>query len=122
MSDPRPRLLAAESLPLARVSALLGEVERAGHELTPEQLAEALGMLARLEALFSIRLNGSAQGAAEEPDRLLTAEEAAERLGIAADTLYRKAKRFPFTVRLGYQVRFSAAGLERFIRARQGKP
>ncbi len=123
MSDSRLRPIAAERAPLSRVSALLGEVESAGQELAPEQLAEALGMLARLEALLSIRLNGSAGSAVSaEPDRLLTADEAAQRLALSPDTVYRKASRLPFTVRLGHQVRFSAAGIERFIRSRQGKP
>ncbi len=123
MSDSRPRPIAAEHLPISRVSELLGEVESAGRELAPEQLAEVLGMLARLEALLLIRLKGSAGAAGDAvPDRLLTAEEAAARLALSPDTLYRKAKRLPFTVRLGHQVRFSAAGIERFIRSRQGKP
>jgi excisionase family DNA binding protein len=52
-------------------------------------------------------------------DHLLTANEAAARLGISTDNLYRKARSLPFTVRVGpRQLRFSATGIERWIRRR----
>lgn len=112
-----PRILAARAL------VLLRDLEAAGKELAPEQLAEALGQLERVKALLWLRLQAVGQNVGPaEPDKLLTAEAAAERLAMAPDTLYRKAKRLPFTVRLGHQVRFSSSGIERFIRARQGKP
>ena len=56
-------------------------------------------------------------------DSLLTVEQAAERLAMKPDYLYRNSDGFPFTVRLTPgQLRFSAAGLERFIRERMVKP
>lgn len=52
-------------------------------------------------------------------DNLLNVKQAAARLSVTEDWLYRHAQRLPFTVRLGPgQVRFSAAGIERFIRTR----
>ena len=58
--------------------------------------------------------------AAKEEDRLLTVEKAAHKLGASEDWLYRNAKKLPFTVRNGRQVRFSERGIDRWIRARQG--
>jgi hypothetical protein len=55
--------------------------------------------------------------APSDGDRLLTAE----RLGVTKDYLYRN-KNLPFAVRLGPgQLRFSAAGIDRYIKARMGK-
>jgi excisionase family DNA binding protein len=54
-------------------------------------------------------------------DHLLDVEEAARRLGTSQDYLYRNAKKLPFTVRIGSRLRFSARGIDRFIRARQGR-
>jgi hypothetical protein len=59
----------------------------------------------------------------EVPDheRLLDVDEAARRLGVSPDWLYRRAGKVPFTVRLGRTLRFSAQGLVRYIRQRQGR-
>ena len=52
-------------------------------------------------------------------DRLLTAEEVAERLQRSADWVYRQAKYWPFTRRLTRRtVRFSEAGLTRWLELR----
>ena len=58
----------------------------------------------------------------QEGDVLLDVGEAAERLGTSKDWLYRHAKNLPFTVSVGpRQLRFSARGLARYIRSRQGR-
>ena len=50
-------------------------------------------------------------------DRLLTMDEAATVLKTTKDYLYRHWKEFPFTARLSpRQLRFSAKGIERYIR------
>jgi excisionase family DNA binding protein len=55
--------------------------------------------------------------ASPEGDRLLTVDEAAERLSVSKDWLYRAE--VPFAVRLGPgQLRFSAEGLARYIKNR----
>ena len=103
-----------------RLSTLVAELEAVGRDLPPEKVAVALGELERVKALLTIRL--TAQAPPSDPDRLLTVEQAADRLGIAQDTLYRKARSLPFAVRLpSRQVRFSAAGIEKFIRSRLGR-
>jgi hypothetical protein len=62
------------------------------------------------------------QPTAREPaeDTLLDVSEAAKRLATTRAWLYRHACHLPFTVRNGRQLRFSAAGIARYIRERQG--
>lgn len=52
----------------------------------------------------------------DEGDNLLTVDEAAARLKCSSDWLYRRAKRRPFTVRVGRNLRFSERGIEEAIR------
>jgi predicted DNA-binding transcriptional regulator AlpA len=55
-------------------------------------------------------------------DRLLDVEEAAAKLAVSKDWLYRHAAKLPFTVRLGpRRLRFSDKGIDRFIQHRQGR-
>lgn len=50
------------------------------------------------------------------PDRLLTAKETAQLLGVSTKYLYTHADEYPFTRRLGKKtLRFSAKGIERFL-------
>ena len=54
--------------------------------------------------------------------RLLTVAEAATRLGVSKDWMYRRAAALPFTVRLGpRRLRFNTEGINQFIRQRHGK-
>lgn len=55
------------------------------------------------------------------PDENLVVAEAARRLGVSRDWLYRHAKRLPFAVRIGRRLLFSARGLERWNSRRQGR-
>ncbi len=64
---------------------------------------------------------GNGRGEPQGEDRLLTVEEAAKKLGLSTDWLYRRARKLPFTVRLGRRLRFSERGLDRYIRQRQGR-
>ena len=54
-------------------------------------------------------------------DRLLDVGEAADRLGVSKDYLYRHGRKLPFTVHVGRRLRFSSFGLVRYIRTRQGR-
>jgi len=56
----------------------------------------------------------------EEPDSLLTVQDAATRLQTTVDWLYRNSKKLPFTIRNGRQLRFSSKGIDRDIRERKG--
>lgn len=56
----------------------------------------------------------------DAPDRLLRVGEAAQRIGIAQDTLYKNADDYPFTQRPRPRcLRFSARGIEQWIRTRR---
>lgn len=80
--------------------------------------------LMALNALHSYRLARAAEALASNHgfrrDRLLGKEEAARKLAVTLDWLYRKHKRLPFTVRHGKLLRFSELGIEEYIRKRRG--
>lgn len=90
-----------------------------------EDLPELLGELERLKAAAWLRL--AVPPAPEPGDKLLTAEEAAEKLGFLdaegkpdPSPLYRK--RWPFRVEVSKgRTRYSRAGIEAFIRTRRGR-
>ena len=97
----------------------------AAEAMTPEQAEAALVTLAALEKALSLRLRAvPSPGRVEAPaaaDRLLTAEQVAEKFGRSVDWAYRKA-RGPewrsFVVREGRgTVRFSEARLLRHLAA-----
>jgi hypothetical protein len=87
--------------------------------LPKEVIAELRGQIAKLDTLLLSRL---LQGEQPQPgmdgDRLLTASEAALKLGLTKDALYRNE--YPFMVRVGSRRRFSEKGIEKFIRNRTG--
>jgi len=72
-----------------------------------------------LAELGGVGGNGNGDGggrAPTRPDVLLTAGQVAERLHCSLRYVYAHAGAFPFTVRLApHAVRFSAAGLERWV-------
>jgi excisionase family DNA binding protein len=90
----------------------------------PEAIPAMRGELARLDSLLLARLLAGGNAKADsgpDGDRLLSAKEAAAKLGASEDYLYRRSRNLPFTVRMGRQVRFSETGIERYIRQRMGK-
>jgi hypothetical protein len=54
----------------------------------------------------------------EQEDRLLTAEEAAPRMGTTANWMRRKGRRVPFSRRVGRFWRFSEIGLNAYLTQR----
>ena len=93
-------------------------------DLSPTVAGAMLARLAAIQAVLLSRALASEKdgsGTAAE-DRLLTVSEAATVLSQTEDWLYRHAKQLPFTVRVGNRVRFSSAGIARWIRTRQGRP
>lgn len=57
------------------------------------------------------------QPSSSSPDRLVNAKEAAKRLNVSTKWVYQHASDLPFTVRFGGLVRFSAQGIEDYIRS-----
>jgi predicted DNA-binding transcriptional regulator AlpA len=91
-------------------------------EAASEALPELIGDLETAKAAAWARLATPAvarrpQGAGVQ-DCNLGAEEAARRLGMSRDWLYKNASHLPFAVRIGRRVLFSAQGLERWNRSR----
>lgn len=114
-------LSAKPNEPLNSFREALRRAAEAAGSLTPEVLAEAVGEAERLKAGLLLRLYAEGTPRHEEEDRLLEVEEAARRLGISTDTLYRKARELPFTIKIGGNLRFSSRGISRFIATRQGR-
>ncbi len=88
----------------------------------PELIAIGEGFTAqvRLKMLQHGRVPAPQHSLVSE-DRLLTVEEASQKLGVTKDYLYRHADHFPFTVRVGpRQLRFSLHGMDRYIRLSLG--
>jgi predicted DNA-binding transcriptional regulator AlpA len=87
--------------------------------MTPEQLPELLGELEVVRATALLRM--SAPVPARAHDELLTADEAADRLGISKNTLYRNSSSYPFTRRIGKgrNLRFSALGIDAYLAKRR---
>lgn len=87
--------------------------------LPKEVIAELRGQIAKLDSLLLSRLvaGGEVQPRADG-DRLLDVAEAAAKLGLSRDALYRNE--YPFVVKIGNRLRFSERGIEKFIRNRMG--
>lgn len=82
-----------------------------------DSLAEALGGL--LEPIIQKAVREAMNGHRDE-DRLLDAEEASRLLSVSSDWLYRRAKRLPFTRKLGPKMlRFSSQGIQKYLATRK---
>ena len=66
-------------------------------------------------------INDAGASRTEDSDTLLSATEAAKRIGMSLPWMYRHAAALPFTVRQGRALRFSANGIETYIRVRLGR-
>jgi excisionase family DNA binding protein len=77
----------------------------------------AMVELARGQAIIAWHLRQRPESPGIE-DRNLSVREAATRLGLSTDYLYRN--KLPFTVRIGTRVLFSERGLERWNAQRKG--
>ncbi len=64
----------------------------------------------------------TANKAAPDRERLLTAAEVAARTGLSLDYVYRHARRWPFARKIGRASRFSESGLERWLASRRPSP
>lgn len=92
-------------------------------DVSPGTAGALLARLAGAQSALLARLLAPGDPAGPPPeDRLLDVAEAAEYLGLSQSYLYRHAKHLPFAVRVGNNLRFSAAGIAKWIRTRQGQP
>jgi predicted DNA-binding transcriptional regulator AlpA len=115
--------MAMNPTPVPTLDDIAANPDRAS-ELAP---TTAAGLLVRLVGVQTVLLSraladGKEGGGNTGEDRLLTVTEAATVLSQTEDWLYRHAKQLPFTVRVGNSLRFSSAGIAKWIRTRQGRP
>lgn len=93
-------------------------------QIAPEQIPGVLAQLAAAQGLLAARLFSREEacvGKQSNGDRLVAIGEAAEKLGVTPDWLYRRGDKLPFVVRMGRNVRFSEQGIEKYIRQRMGR-
>ncbi len=89
-----------------------------------EDLAGWIGACAEAQALAQVRIQAGETRATDgsevptEGNGNLSASEAARRLGVSKDVLYKRARdrRLPFAMHIGRRVLFDARGLERWRR------
>lgn len=85
-----------------------------------ESLAEAEATIPARVVLQRLPETGEAPAPpqrAQEPDRLLSVDEVAERLGVHRSWIYRR-KNLPFAKKVGGSLRFSERGLTRWMESR----
>ena len=114
--------MTSETVP--KLADLLNDPSRV-RDLPLEAIPSLRGELAKLDTLLQMHVvmsqgNGQVQ-TSPDGDRLLDVREAAAKLSISDGELYRHSGKYPFTVRLGHRLRFSEAGIERYIRQRSGR-
>jgi predicted DNA-binding transcriptional regulator AlpA len=107
-------------IPVPTLDELAANPERA-LDLSPSTAGAMLARLAGIQTVLLARLLAPTEASADPEDRLLDVAEAAEKLHLSQTYLYRNHKRFPFTVRVGNSLRFSSAGIAKWIRTRQGR-
>ncbi len=94
---------------------LFERLRNVARELPAGALPEFIGELEAVKATAWARLTAPA-AAQSEHDELLGVGEAARRLGISEDYLYRRAPEYPFTRRQGRKLLFSAQGIDKHIK------
>ena len=81
-----------------------------------------LSQLSALQGAMAARLiSADCDETVSSEDTLLTVDQAAERLGVSTDWLFRRSRTLPFVVRLGRHLRFSNRGMDRYLRNRTGR-
>jgi predicted DNA-binding transcriptional regulator AlpA len=87
------------------------------------QVAAGLTRLTALQNALAARVLTATAGPAPSPsgpEHLLGVEEAAARLGMSTDWLYRHARQLPFTRRVGRRaLKFDSASLDRWLAQRR---
>ena len=85
--------------------------------MAPNEVPELLGELEVVRATALLKM--TAPNPAEQHDELLSVREAAARLGVSTDYLYRHAASLGFTRRLGRKLLFSSRGIDTYLAKRR---
>ena len=120
MRDLRPACEPFVTLPADPI----GVLGRVIAEAPPNDLPALLASLAALMAKIAARQMTTPAPSTDPPsatDENLSVDEASRRLGVSRSWLYKHARQLPFQVRIGRRLLFSAHGLERWTRQRQGR-
>jgi excisionase family DNA binding protein len=104
----------AVSIELRANEGLAERLLRIAREATSDELPNLIGQLESAKAICWSRL--TTPPAQSEHDELLGVTEAARRLGVSEDYLYRHAQEYPFTRRQGRKLLFSAQGIDKQIK------
>jgi excisionase family DNA binding protein len=91
---------------------------RAAREFPANELPSLLGDIEVIRYTALARLSAPVCSFSGQPDQLVSITEAARRLNVSRDYLYRHWKEMPFTRRMGRRLLFSSSGIERHIRQR----
>jgi excisionase family DNA binding protein len=89
-------------------------------EMPADRLPDLMGELEVIRATALLRIS-SAMPSTQTRDELITVEQAAERLGLSTDYLYRHSKQLPFTRRVGRKLMFSSLRIDAYIRQNRGR-
>jgi excisionase family DNA binding protein len=110
----------ADALPIGLVEVVKDPSQVS--QIDPSQLPVLLTQLSAVQSSIAARLVATSQeGAGRDEDTLLGVEQAAARLGVSEDWLYRRTKRLPFVVHVGRHVRFSSNGIDRYVKNKMGR-
>ena len=97
---------------------ILADLLEQARSVPSEAIPSFLGRLeeARVTALARLQ---QPQATAMQPDKLRSVEEAAERLAVSPEYLYRNSKTLPFARRVGRRLLFTEKGIADFIQKRR---
>ncbi len=100
-----------------RLSEILEQLERQATEAERYEATARVDVVLRsvIEDLRDVDDTDSTAPNGNEPDQLVDINKAAEILGVKVRYLYDRHDRFPFTRRIGRQLRFSTRGIERYL-------
>lgn len=103
------------------LDAVLAALDEEIAKAEPARLAAILAALSARASAASARLLAAPPPQPETEARNLDIGEAAGRLGVSVEWLYRNWKSLPFAVRIGRRLLFASAGLDRYVRQRIGR-
>jgi excisionase family DNA binding protein len=89
-------------------------------DLPAAELPKLLGEIEEIRCTAFARLSAPALFSNSEPEKMLSIAEAAQRLNMSRDYLYRHGKEFPFMLKIGRKLLFSNSGIDRYIRQQDG--
>jgi hypothetical protein len=95
------------------LESLLESLLELANVTPPDELAQLLGDLERIRVTVFARLTTPRTAEKEE---LLSAQQAAPKLHVSANYMYRNHAKFPFTRREGRKLLFSSSGLNAYLK------